>query len=119
MPIDVVEASAEALPFPNQSFDTVVGTLVFCTIPDPDRALEEIKRILKSSGNLLLFEHVRLRQPFLAQMQDWLTPTWKHLCGGCHLNRDTLVTVVRHGFNIDAVEAHTGGLLLVIKATRP
>src|SRR5919198_2504511 len=63
VPIAVIVARAEALPFPDHSFDIMVGTLVFCTIPDPRQALFEIRRICKPDGKALFFEHVRLHRP--------------------------------------------------------
>ena len=84
VPIEVIVANAEALPFPDHTFDTVVGTLVFCTIPDPCQALCEMRRICKPAGKVLFFEHVRVHHPLVGRLQDWLTPLWKRMAGGCH-----------------------------------
>jgi ubiquinone/menaquinone biosynthesis C-methylase UbiE len=85
----VVQAGAEALPFEDASFDTVVATLVLCTVPDLDRALDEIRRVLKPDGRLLFLEHVRAEDPGLAKWQRRLNPIQKRVACGCHLDRPT------------------------------
>jgi ubiquinone/menaquinone biosynthesis C-methylase UbiE len=70
VPIQIIEAGAESLPFPDESFDTVISTLVFCTIPDPIKALQEIRRVCKPGGKVLFFEHVRLSHSRLGRLQD-------------------------------------------------
>lgn len=116
VPIDVISAGAEELPFPDNTFDTVVGTLVLCTIPDAPKALQEIRRVCKPDGQVLFFEHVRLDHPFLGRLQDWLTPTWKRLCDGCHLNRNTLAMIKEAGFKFTRVERHFKDIFLVIES---
>lgn len=116
LPIHIMNAEAEELPFPDHAFDTVVATLVFCTIPDPWKALDEIRRVCKSGGTVLLFEHVRINDTILGSFQDWLTPMWKHLCDGCHLNRDTLELVRRAGFQINRVEGFYKDIFIVVEA---
>lgn len=117
VPIEVITARAEELPFPDDSFDVVVSTLVFCTIPDPIKALEEVKRACKPNGTVLFFEHVRLNHRFLGRLQDWLTPVWKRLCDGCHLNRDTLEVINQVGFKVIHVKRYYKDIFLVIEAT--
>lgn len=114
-PIYAYQAKAEELPFADNSFDTVVGTLVFCTIPEPQRALKEIQRVSKPGAKLLLFEHVKMDQKMLGKTQEALTPLWKKVCDGCHLNRDTLELVKRSGFHIEKVTSYYGGLFLTIE----
>jgi ubiquinone/menaquinone biosynthesis C-methylase UbiE len=100
--VEVVEASAEALPFPDASFDTVVSTLVLCTVDVPDRAVAEIVRVLGSDARLLCMEHVRSPEsPRLAAWQDRLERPWGWLAGGCHPNRDTLARLEAAGLQID------------------
>ncbi|GGO01067.1 class I SAM-dependent methyltransferase [Saccharibacillus kuerlensis] len=106
---------AQKLPFPDHTFDTVVGTLVFCTIPDPEKALSEIQRVLKPEGKLLLFEHVRLNHFFLSRLQDLLTPLWKQVCHGCCLNRNTLQIVTEAGFHAKKVDSTYKGLFLTME----
>jgi ubiquinone/menaquinone biosynthesis C-methylase UbiE len=115
-PIAVLLARAEALPFPDHIFDTVVGTLVFCTIPEPRQALCELQRISKPGGTALFFEHVRVHRPLAGRLQDWLTPVWKRLAGGCHLNRDTLALITQAGFEVTCIAPHYKELFLVIEA---
>lgn len=102
----VVAAGAEDLPFDAGSFDTVVSTLVLCTVPDPDRALQEIRRVLRPGGALLLVEHVRSSRPGLARLQDRLHGPWKAFGYGCHCNRDTGAALRRAGF--DTTELRPG-----------
>jgi SAM-dependent methyltransferase len=88
-PTRVVEAPGENLPFPDASFDTVVTTLVLCTVADTARTLSEIARILKPDGQLLFLEHVRSSNPRLAARQDRWHCLWLLFGEGCHCNRDT------------------------------
>ncbi|HEX8053573.1 MAG TPA: class I SAM-dependent methyltransferase [Thermoleophilaceae bacterium] len=90
---EVVEAGAEALPFGDDEFDTVVATLVFCTIPDPRAALDEVARVLRPGGRMLFLEHVRAHSPRRARWQDRLNPVQNLLFGGCNLNRPTAATL--------------------------
>jgi ubiquinone/menaquinone biosynthesis C-methylase UbiE len=114
--ITVLRARAEALPFPDHTFDTVVGTLVFCTIPDPRQALSELQRISKPAGTALFFEHVRVPRPLVGRLQEWLTPLWKRIAGGCHLNRNTLALITQAGFEVTCLQSHYQELFLVIEA---
>ncbi len=100
----VVRAAADRLPFPDGSFDSVVATLVLCTVPDQRAALAEIGRVLTADGRLLLLEHVRADGPRLSRWQDRLQPLWGHVACGCHCNRDTLAELRAAGFAVDAVE---------------
>jgi ubiquinone/menaquinone biosynthesis C-methylase UbiE len=101
---ELVEASAEALPFEDSSFDTAVFTLVLCTVPDPGRALVEAARVLKPGGRLLFVEHVRAEEPRLARWQDRLETPWRFLADGCHCNRDTVANVEASPFTLERVE---------------
>jgi ubiquinone/menaquinone biosynthesis C-methylase UbiE len=91
--VEVVQASAQALPFADESFDTAVVTLVLCTVPDPGAALAETARVLRPGGKLLFLEHVRSRHPGLARWQDRLERPWRFLGDGCHCNRDTAAAI--------------------------
>ncbi|WKA53096.1 class I SAM-dependent methyltransferase [Planococcus shixiaomingii] len=115
VPIKTHLAKAENLPFADDSFDTVVATLVFCTIPDPVKALQEIKRVSKPGAKFLLFEHVRLDKELMGKTQDLLTPAWKKICDGCHLNRDTVSLLRNAGIPITKVNSFYGGLFLTIE----
>jgi ubiquinone/menaquinone biosynthesis C-methylase UbiE len=105
---EVVEAPAEALPFADASFDTVVSTLVLCTVELPDRAAAEIVRVLGADGRLLCLEHVRSSEdPRLAAWQDRLERPWGWFAAGCHPNRDTLARLRAAGLQVDDL-AHDG-----------
>ena len=104
IPAEVVEAPAEALPFPDDSFDTVALTLVLCTVPEPDRALAEIARVLRPGGRFLFLEHVRADEPGLARWQDRLNPPWRVFGHGCNCNRDTLATIERSPLAVERAE---------------
>lgn len=99
-PVELHPVGAEAMPFASRSFDTVVVTFTLCTIPDPDAALQEMHRVLRPDGRLLFVEHTRSVQPALATIQDALTPLWKIIGGGCHLNRPAVDLLRRHGFRV-------------------
>ena len=103
-PVEVSEADAQRLPFADGSFDTVVSTLVFCTIPDPQAALTEIRRVLRpTEGRLLFLEHVR-GEGKVARWQDRLQPLWSWLLAGCHPNRATMANVEAAGFRVEKLE---------------
>ena len=102
----VVACPAEELPFEDDSFDTVVSTMVLCTVEDPDRAMAEIARVLKPGGQLLFIEHVRSDDPGLARWQDRLHKPWFAFGDGCNCNRPVLEHV-RGAASIDRVERAT------------
>ena len=97
----LVQGSAEALPFRDGCFDTVVSGLVLCSVPDPARGLAEIRRVLCAGGTLRALEHVRATRPWRARFQDFIQPAWTWLAGGCRPNRDTERAVEAAGFTID------------------
>jgi len=97
---ELVQCGAEELPFADDSFDTVVAFLVFCTIPEPERAAREMRRVLKPGGQLIFFEHVHAPEPGLARWQDRLNPLWQPMACGCNLNRDTGAVFEQAGFNM-------------------
>jgi SAM-dependent methyltransferase len=100
-PTQVSDAAAEHLIFADATFDTVVSTLVLCTVDDPDLALREIRRVLRPGGQLLFIEHVRSDAPSLARWQDRLSMPWQHLAEGCRCNRRTLGVMDAAGFRLD------------------
>jgi ubiquinone/menaquinone biosynthesis C-methylase UbiE len=99
--ITFVQARAEALPFRDNAFDTVLSGLVFCSVGDPGRGLAEVRRVLAPDGELRMLEHVRSTTRWRACLQDALQPAWTWIAGGCHPNRDTEDAVTRAGFVID------------------
>jgi ubiquinone/menaquinone biosynthesis C-methylase UbiE len=114
----LAQVSAEELPFPDATFDAVVGTLVFCTIPDAPRALREVKRVLKPGGSLRLVEHVRAKNPIGRACMQIANPAWHWMTGGCNINRDTLSAVRATGFQILATHKQMLGLIIGIDARK-
>jgi ubiquinone/menaquinone biosynthesis C-methylase UbiE len=102
--VDFLEGSAEEIPLENASFDTVVTTWTLCTIPDPDSALRQIRRVLKPGGRLLFVEHGRAPDPKVVWWQDRLTPIWKRIGGGCHLNRPISSLIEGAGFRLERLK---------------
>ena len=98
----LVQGSAEALPFHDAAFDTVLSGLVFCSVPDAGRGLREVRRVLRQDGQLRMMEHVRSTRAWKARLQDRVQPAWTWLSGGCRPNRDTERAVEAAGFQIDA-----------------
>lgn len=115
--VAVACADAHDLPFPSRTFDTVIGTLIFCSIGQPAAALAEIRRVLRPNGQLLLLEHVRGATPLSRRLTDWLHPLWFAMQGECHLNRETAATVAAAGFQIDHTSRHALSILQIIHAT--
>lgn len=109
-PVDLVRAFAEAIPLQDASVDTVVTTWTLCSIPDIGRALREMRRVLKPAGRLLFVEHGLAPDAGVRRWQDRLTPAWKRVGGGCHLNRGIPELIGREGFAIDRLETgYMGG----------
>jgi ubiquinone/menaquinone biosynthesis C-methylase UbiE len=104
LPVDFIEGSAEGIPLEKASIDTVVTTWTLCSIPDADRALREMHRVLKPAGRLLFVEHGRAPDPNVVWWQDRLTPIWKRLGGGCHLNRAIGSLIEGTGFQFERLE---------------
>lgn len=100
VPVTLTQAPVEQLPFADASFDCVVCTLVFCSVNDPLRGLQEIHRVLKLGSQLLMVEHVRAQGRANAFMQDMLTPFTRLFLGNCHWNRNTEQTVHEAGFRV-------------------
>jgi len=95
----------ESIPLAAASVDTVVLTYTLCTIPDPTAALVRMRAVLKPGGRLLFAEHGRAPDPRVARRQDRLTPIWKRLFGGCHLDRDIPGLLRGAGFRLEAIDA--------------
>jgi SAM-dependent methyltransferase len=100
IPITVLAAAAERLPFADETFDSVVCSLVLCSVADQQAAISECRRVLRSRGALRLYEHVRSTNPRTARWQDRLERPWGLVGGGCHPNRDTLGALAAEGFEV-------------------
>jgi ubiquinone/menaquinone biosynthesis C-methylase UbiE len=120
----IVDAPAERIPLADASVDTVVSTLVLCTVNDPEQALREIARVLRPDGQLLFVEHVRARSRFLAACQDFMLRPWLRFAAGCRCNRPTVELMRACGFEVAADDAVWRGMppivrpLMVGRATR-
>jgi ubiquinone/menaquinone biosynthesis C-methylase UbiE len=105
-----LDASAEAIPLEDESLDTVVSTLVLCTVDFPDIALAEVGRVLRPGGQLLFIEHVRSHSPRVARWQDRLETPWRHFGAGCRCNRDTIASIAAAGFSTEHEDVHWRGV---------
>lgn len=110
----ISDARAECLPLDTASVDTVVATLVLCTVDDPARALHEIARILRPGGQLLFIEHTRSSWRPLMLCQNIFERTWRAFAGGCVCNRPTLDLMRTAGFDVDATEAVWCGMPVIV-----
>lgn len=108
-PVRLLLGSAEELPLPDASIDTVVSSWTLCSIPDPIRTLAEIRRVLRPGGAFVFVEHGLAPEPGVARLQQTLTPLWRRLAGGCHLDRPIGTLVARAGLRLTSPE--TGYLL--------
>ncbi len=116
--VEIVEAALEALPMPHASFDAVVSTLVLCSVDDPDRALGEVRRVLRPGGRFVFLEHVADEaDPRVRRWQARVEPLWKRIAGNCHLARRTEQAIIAAGFEIQRVERE--GLPKAVALGRP
>lgn len=98
--VTIDRGTAEALPYPDLSFDHVVSSLVFCSVAEPAQALSEIRRVLRPGGSLHMFEHVRPHNPLLARVFAAMTPGWSRVAHNCHLDRPTVETLKDTGWTV-------------------
>jgi ubiquinone/menaquinone biosynthesis C-methylase UbiE len=102
--LQLISASAENVPLPDHQFDTIVTTWTLCSIPDVAAALREMHRLLKPAGRMLFVEHGQAPEQNVRKWQNRLTPVWKHIGGGCHLNRPIRTLVENAGFKIGQLQ---------------
>jgi len=119
IPLSCLNADVQALDFSDASFDTVVFTLVFCSVPRPEEGFREILRVLKPGGRLLFIEHVLSHHRTLASLQHRFTPGWRRIAGNCHLNRKTEEVITQAGFRILEKWEKGRGILLGGLAQKP
>ncbi|MCG2461450.1 class I SAM-dependent methyltransferase [Flavobacteriaceae bacterium F89] len=101
---EFIEAFAENIPKDNNCFDTVVITYTLCTIPDLNKAFDEIRRVLKPNGRLIFCEHGKAPDKAIQKWQNIVNPLWKRLGGGCNLNRDIPKIIKGNGFKMNELE---------------
>jgi ubiquinone/menaquinone biosynthesis C-methylase UbiE len=114
--VDFVLADAQHLPFRQSSFDTVVATCVFCSVPDPVQGLGELGRVSGREGSTLLLEHVRAKNPLLGKVMDWLNPLSVRF-QGVNINRDTVSNVRRAGLAIDREDSFMMSIVKMLRAS--
>ncbi len=118
--IVLVAADARLLPFRDATFSGAVTGLAMRTIARPERALAELRRTIQDGGLLRMLEHVRVDRPaIVGRIQDWVTPIWRSIAGGCHLNRRTVGAVRAAGFAPVLTRSHWGGFVQAIVAANP
>lgn len=104
LPVRFIDGSAEAIPLDDGSVDTVLTTWTLCSIPGTVQAFAEMRRVLKPGGQLLFVEHGLAPDPGVRRWQDRLTPAWKRIGGGCHLNRPIRSLIEAGGFEITGID---------------
>jgi ubiquinone/menaquinone biosynthesis C-methylase UbiE len=104
-PVEVLGISGESLDLDNNQFDSVVCTWTLCSIPNPYRAVDEMRRVLKPGGNLIFVEHGRSDEAHIAKWQKRIEPLWKKIGGGCHLTRRADELLVDGGFTLTSQES--------------
>ena len=110
-PVHLMEGDVQSLPFPENSFDTAVVTFVFCSVPDPVLGLKELRRVVRSGGEILLLEHVRIDRPVIGFIMDIINPFFLHFIGP-NINRRTVENVGKAGLLIEKIE-HLGFMQMV------
>ena len=122
LPFTTAIIDAQTLPFPDNSFDTLVATLVFCSVDCAPCGFDELARVLRPGGRYLFLEHVRPSRTLAAWTFDLINPVWNRISGGCNLNRDTLRAIREAGFTVtvgDSVETGEHGVFVWGEATLP
>ncbi|HVC59773.1 MAG TPA: class I SAM-dependent methyltransferase [Acetobacteraceae bacterium] len=110
LPVSFIEASAEAIPLDDRSVDTVVTTWTLCTVPQVAAALGEMRRVLRPGGRLLFVEHGLAPDESVRRWQRRLTPAWRRISGGCHLDRPIQAMIEANGFRMDRLQTgYVGG----------
>ena len=123
--VRLIQSDAQHLPFASGSFDTVTGSLLFCSVEDPDKALAEVHRVIRDSapgtdrppGRLVLIEHMR-GEGLGAWLTDLVNPLWAAVSKSCNLNRETIRSVTRAGFELTRVEKRGLGILRLIEGVK-
>lgn len=109
-PVELIEADIQNLPFEDRSFDSIVSTCVFCSVPDPVKGLKELRRVCKPDGQILMLEHMRSENPIIGKAMDLLDPVTVRLWGA-HINRETIENIEKAGLTV-AGEKHLMGSIM-------
>ncbi len=117
--VTLQRGDAATMPYPDASFDTVVGTFVLCSVGDVHATLLEIRRVLRPGGSVRFLEHARSGHSLVARIQDRVAPGWATLSGGCRLDHDVRSSIEAAGLSITEERSHGGGLLVEIIAANP
>ena len=115
--VSLTVGDAAAMPYPDDSFDVVVGSFVLCTVGDIDSTLAECRRVLRPGGTLRFVEHGRSERAVVARAQTWLTPAWSHVAGGCRLDHDVRASIRAADLRVVDERSRGGGLLVEVVAT--
>lgn len=102
---DIRAGTGEAIPFPDESFDSAVCTFTLCSVQDQARTLSELRRVLKPGGLLLFAEHGAAPDRTVAKWQGLIEPVWKRIAGACHLTRPIGSAIAGSGFRVDPLGA--------------
>ncbi|MBV7333055.1 methyltransferase domain-containing protein [Chloroflexi bacterium TSY] len=116
IPVTIDIGTAEKLPYPDAQFDSVVSSLVLCSVRDQHQVLNELRRVLKPNGILHAVEHVRPRSPLLSEAFRIMTPSWRKRHSNCHLSRPTIEVLVESGWD---VEVHNRKMMFVHFSATP
>lgn len=108
VPVEIVAAPAEHLPFDDRSFDTVVTTYTLCSVGSPGEALREARRVLRPGGRVVFVEHGAAPDRGPRRWQERITPVWRQVSGNCHLDRDVRRELVDAGFEVRELDARYG-----------
>jgi phosphatidylethanolamine/phosphatidyl-N-methylethanolamine N-methyltransferase len=114
--VQLSQTDVHRLTFPDATFDGIVGSFLLCNVADPPAVLQEVRRVLRPGGRLLLLEHVRGAHPWVARLTDLLDLPWHAWSRSCHLNRETEATVASAGFTITHSERYALGVVQLIEA---
>ena len=115
VPVTLLEMDAQAMTFPDNRFDTVLATCVFCSVPDPVKGLKEVRRVCKPDGQIILLEHMRSEHPFMGLLMDILNPISLYVIGS-NINRKTMENIEAAGIQVRTMEEHMGKIVKLIVA---
>ncbi|XJZ28024.1 class I SAM-dependent methyltransferase [Bacillota bacterium Lsc_1132] len=118
-PVDLIEADIQDLPFPDNTFDSIVSTCVFCSVPDPIKGLKELRRVCKPDGHIYMLEHMRSENKVAGVVMDVLNPITVRMWGA-NINRETVKNLEQSGLQIEKIENLMGTIIrrIVLKTNK-